>query len=252
MKVDVNQELQDIFGDSPVEVAQEFDLPSRGIFYPSKISRVKIRPLTFEDEKLVITARKARNDPTDSLLAACVQGVPADFVSNLVIIDKIFLVIKLREISFGKFLKSQIHCPACAGIFEVNVNLEEIPVNTFDKDEQYLQFTLPKLKKSVKLKPVKARDQKLFDAQGATVYNELYKFIETLAGKSETLILSEATKKLHVVDTQTILQRITLEGYGIDPRFEYVCEGEGGCGYRGLMSIPIDEDFFSVKSVGSE
>lgn len=248
MRIDVQQELTDIFGDSPSEIVTEVELPSKGVFYPNRISKVKIRPLVFEDEKLVLQARKARTDVTDSLLTACIFGVSPEFVSNLVMMDKMFLIVKLREISFGKALKSIITCPHCKGSFSVNIDLAQIPIIEFDKDEHYLSFELPKLKKPVKLKPCRSRDSKIFDPDGNLLYAELYRFIESLAGKTETLIISEALKKLSAVDTQTIVARITLAGYGLDPRFEYSCEGEGGCGYKGLMSIPLDEDFFSVRS----
>ena len=252
MKQDINPDLREIFDDSPIDIVQEFELPSRGIFYPSKISKIKLRPLVFEDEKLILQAKKARTDTVDSLLASCLQEVPPDFVSNLVIIDKIFLVIKLREISFGKHLRSTIQCPNCGEVFEVNINIEEIPTKYFDSDLSYLTLTLPKLRKEVKLKVCRNKDHKFHDFTGHGMYAELYKFIESLAGKTETLILSEAVKRLSAIDAQTILGRVMLEGYGVDPKFEYACEGEGGCGYKGLLSIPIDEDFFSVKSVGSE
>jgi hypothetical protein len=87
MKQDINPDLREIFDDSPIDIVQEFELPSRGIFYTSKISKVKLRPLVFEDEKLILQAKKARTDTVDSLLTSCLQEVPSDFVSNLVIIE---------------------------------------------------------------------------------------------------------------------------------------------------------------------
>lgn len=247
MRADISKELDDIFGDVPLEISQEFELPSKGVFYNSKISKVKLRPLVFEDEKLILQARRSRTDVMDALLTSCIQGVPQDFVSSLVIIDKMFLILKLREISFGKNLLSKIHCPSCQGLFDVTIDIGEIPVTPFEGDESYLRFTLPVLKKEVVIKLLRSRDQKLVES-AESIHNELYKYIVSLAGKTETLVISEALKKLSAVDIQVLISKIGLQGYGIDPRFEYACEGEGGCGYRGLLAIPIDEDFFSVKS----
>lgn len=249
--INLDQELSEIFDSSPTETEKIVELPSKGVFYNSKVSSVKIKPLLFEDEKALISARKNKEDILNAILQRCIIGVDSNFLSNLLPIDKIFIMIKLREISFSKNYKANIVCPNCREQYEVVLGIDEIPINYYDKEgSDPIEITLPTLKKTAKVKVLRTKDEHLFKSEEGLNAN-LWRNIVELGGKTNHLVISKALEKMSLVDIKLIVDTITLQGYGVDPKFEYVCSDEG-CQYRGILDIPLSEDFFTLSSLGKE
>ena len=251
-KEQVDQELSEIFSDSPSEVEQEVELPSRGIFYSPRIDKIKIKPLLFEDEKSILLAKKNKIDVLEHIFQRCLVGSTSEFLSNMVAIDKIYLTIKLREISFSKNYKANVVCPGCNNQYEVIIGIDEIPVNYYDKDKMDpLEIMLPNLKKLVKVKVLRSKDEYLYAKAENTLVDNLWRFVAEIAGKTNPVVIAKALEKLTLLDAKVIIDTITLQGYGIDPKFEYVCSDER-CQYKGILDIPLTEDFFTMSSLGLE
>ena len=88
----------------PLGDKAEVTLPSGDI--------VKIKPITFEEEKLLINSASSKKDPLNIFIDKCVEG---ENLGSLLFIDKIYLLFKLREISFGNKYKFSITCPTVQG-----------------------------------------------------------------------------------------------------------------------------------------
>ena len=82
--------LEDIFASLPTETEVMVDLPSKGRFYQS--NKITLRPMTFEDEKAMVMAKKDKVDIINTILHRCVHGV---HVQDLLLMDKLFLLERL-------------------------------------------------------------------------------------------------------------------------------------------------------------
>jgi len=87
--------IDDLFEGAEVGTLSE-TLPSRGKLYPGHTGTVTIEPMTYEDE--LALAKSNSTNIVDILINRCVDKVD---VSDLMPIDKLFLIYKIRECPFG-------------------------------------------------------------------------------------------------------------------------------------------------------
>lgn len=119
--------IDSILGDIPSDAAIEVELPSECRIYdlPDPGSPITIRPMTFEDEKIVVSHKKSQ-DPTNIILERCVTNVR---VGDLLSMDKLYLLLKLREISYGDEYNTLLICNHCNAENPSKVNISQLNVN---------------------------------------------------------------------------------------------------------------------------
>ena len=88
-----------------------------------RLAEVSIRPLTFTDEKQLMSSRQGGSEAINKLIEKCVQNVR---IGELLELDKLYLLMKIREISYGAEYQASITCPACAQENKVNFNLSKL------------------------------------------------------------------------------------------------------------------------------
>jgi hypothetical protein len=71
----------------------------------------------------------------------------------------------------------------------------------------------------------------------------LYRFVVSLGGQTDSVFISKAIKRMHIIDVKTIANEVTKGEFGLDPRFMFECPS---CGHNAMMEIPLDASFFSV------
>ena len=103
--------IDDILKDLPTSVETEVILPSEAKLYTLKdpSSPITLRPMTFEDERALISGSKDV-DPVTLLLQRCVTNIN---IAELLPMDKLYLLMKLREISYGDEYKTTLICQHC-------------------------------------------------------------------------------------------------------------------------------------------
>ena len=95
-----------LFSNSGDDTIVVTDLPSKGKFYPG-FKGVEISALTYLDEQSVLTARDGNVDIVSKLLGKSIKGIE---INDLLIMDKIYLLMKVREVSYGKNYEFSINC----------------------------------------------------------------------------------------------------------------------------------------------
>lgn len=235
--------INDILGNLTSDEYVPVELPSRNKGYKFKEGDegVSIRPMTFEDEKVLANSKKMGKDPLNVLLQRCIStNVDVD---GLYLFDKLYLIMKLRQISYGEEYKSLVICQKCSAETEISITIDKIPVDFVDDSfEDPIELTLPKIGKKVKIKIPRVSDEPSLsnlDKLG----NNLWKFVLEINGVSDKTIISEVVKKLPLVDTKTIINALNVEK-GIQTKFHYECDE---CGGGSVMNLPIDENFFNVN-----
>lgn len=236
------EQIASILENLPAETEVDVDVPSRGIPYFGKEGVVRIRPMTFEDEKSMSTgSRTPMFNPANYLLSRCVLNVEVD---RLVIIDKLFLLIKIRELSYGKDYKVGVVCSHCGFENKLNLQLDALLSNKVPEDFNFneIKVYLEGIKKDALLNILTVADEAFVDPE--RIGENLWRFVNTIDGIDNRTVIAKAVSQLPLVDVHTIIKEIMLSQYGIQPQIRFECDS---CRKSNLINLPIDENFFSVN-----
>jgi transcription termination factor NusB len=232
--------LDQLFGQVPTEIDSIVKLPSEGRFYANKVSDVTITPIRFEDEKQLAVSIRNNQNPINLIISKCAKNVE---INNLLLIDKLFLLLKIREISYGNDYPASITCPECGNSSEVNIKLNDLIIKYIPQDiEDPREILLPKLKKKVKVRFPRVSDETYLTNQ-EHIYDNLWRFVSEVDGVSDPVFVSKAIPRMHIMDVKIILNNIMRNDLGLNPKFLFEC---GHCGKTSQMEVPINENFFSV------
>jgi len=233
--------LNDLFSNLNEDTLTITDLPSRGKFYTG-YRGVEVKPLTFLDEQKILNTKDGRTDIVSKLLEKSVEGVDID---SLLFMDKMYLLMKVREVSYGDNYEFNITCPACTSEIKTSLslsdhlNMTQIPEDLEDPREIHL----PKLNVKAKVRFPRSREESLL-RDPEDVYKNMYRFVTSINGNADPVFVSKALKRMHLQDIKKIMSEINKEGYGVNPKFIFECPE---CTYNETMAIPMDVSFFSVS-----
>ena len=233
--------IEDILINVPTNTTLEVDLPSECRVYTLEDSGmpITIRPMTFDDEKAIVGAKK-NDDPVNIVLQRCVTNIK---VMDLLPMDKLYLIMKLREISYGDDYKTLLLCQKCASENPTTVKLSELNVNPVPDDfEDPIAVELPIAKKEAKVRQPRVRDEKLF-SDPESAMDQLWRFVAEIDGHSDKSIIAAVMDKLPLKDMRTILNSIKSD-YGVDTKVKFACKD---CGGVSVVDLPIDASFFDVS-----
>ena len=233
--------IDDLLKELPTDNVVEVELPSECKVYELEDPNmpVTIRPMTFEDEKSIVSAKKEQ-DPVNLVLQRCVTNVK---VLDLLPMDKLFLIMKLREISYGDDYNTLLICQECKAENPTTVKLSQLNVNPVPDDfEDPIVVSLPQLGKDIKVRQPRVRDEKVF-ADTASALDQLWRFVVEIEGHKDKSIIAAVIDKLPLKDVRTLLNSIKSE-YGVDTKIKFACKD---CGGVSVVDLPIDANFFDVN-----
>jgi hypothetical protein len=233
--------IEELLNEVPSNTTQEVELPSecRAYTLDDPNMPVTIRPMTFDDEKAIVGAKK-NDDPVNLVLQRCVNNIK---VLDLLPMDKLYLIMKLREISYGDDYNTLLICQECGAENPTAVKLSSLNVNPVPDDfVDPIEITLPIASKKVKVRQPRVRDEKLFSDTEAAL-DQLWRFVTEIEGHTDKSIISAVMDKLPLKDMRTILNAIKSE-YGVDTKIKFVCKD---CGGVSVVDLPIDASFFDVN-----
>lgn len=231
--------LEKLLEHVPAETEQIVNLPSESRFY-NGITQVSIKPMTFEHEKNVVANLKKDIDPINTLLADCVKGIN---VSELLIFDKVYLLMKLRQISYGDEYKFKIECPKCTRESDVEMSLNDMIINKLPEDlTDPREIILPVSKRKIKLRFPRVKDEVYLNTT-ELVNENFYRFVKSVEGIDDVLLINRFVKKLPLKDAKTIIHEMMRPDLGLDPKVSFECPA---CKKETVVSIPITSNFFSV------
>ncbi len=236
-----DQILEELLSNVPDTAEVEVELPSKNRFYslqdPSK--PVTVRPMTFQDEKAMMSSRNSSMDTINLLLSRCLGNIN---ISSLLQIDKLFAIMKIREISYGDTYTVSIPCDSCKSENKVNFKLSQLVTHYVDDNfTNPAKVHLPVLDKTVKIRLPRISDEKyMINAEYTT--NNLWRFIEDIEGHSSKSIIQKVCEKLPLKDAHAILNLLGGDGYGLDTRVQFACSY---CNHTETIALPITSDFFT-------
>jgi hypothetical protein len=129
----------------------EFELPGGLKTNAGILKRVVMVEMTGEDEENIAHPSVATNGGRiiTTLLARTVKLLgdkppTQDMIRNLLIGDRDFLMVKLRQITIGNDYTVKVSCPKCAEKVEVKINLDDLEVKKLESETYEFPFELHK------------------------------------------------------------------------------------------------------------
>ena len=245
----------------------EIQLPSMGYLNP-EIPDGKIiqRCVTVRDQKFLAGSRSSGGNSRE-LLKRTIQSPETVDIDNLTVPDTLFLMFKLRILSYGEKFSYRTKCPECGQKIDVTVDLSKLPVEYLSDDyAKTLEITLPNSGDLVYTQILRNRDfeeirneakrmaKKNGDEEGTYFILRIAKTIKKIKLKEAN---ADGDKVLeHPVDIQKYVEDLTdLDAtaissttgnirYGILPVVEHVCPE---CKEYIDLNVHFDHNFFRPK-----
>ena len=226
---------------APSDAAIEVELPSENRAYrlENEGAPITLRPMTFEDEKALINASPG-DDPMNLILDRCTENIR---VMDLLQMDKLYLIMKLREISYGDDYDVLLICPDCKGENPTSVKLSELPVYPVPDDfSDPVEVHLKGIDKMCKVRLPRVRDTKMFES-GVDAVDGLWRFVAEIDGHTDKSIIHPVVEGLPLADIKRIMNAMNLP-YGIQTQAKLVCKH---CGGANVVELPIGANFFDAN-----
>lgn len=236
----IDPELEALFG-KPGDGILKAQLPSKGKGYRNCDGYIEVRPMTFEDEKEL--SNLGGEDVIDFLIERCVTGVD---VQDLYIQDKLFVLYKLREASFGTEVELVSTCAVCGHKNTIGVDLAQLPIDFVDEDFTGKKtIKLPSIDKEAEVRIATNQDARYLLTRDSILDN-LWRFVDRIDTIKDRSKISKAIKMMKSPDVRALVSAINSDDFGIQTQAIYYCSKEG-CGAENVSNIPITQDFFTMR-----
>ena len=239
-------------------IYEEIELPSKGRFYDGTDGPangvVSIRSMTGEEEQILATPRFVRKGQAINMIfQRCLKEQFRP--EQLLTIDRTYMLIYLRGISYSPNYDVEVKCPECEKKFGTTIDLNALYVEQCpDTYGPLLQDVLPTTKLPFSYRLSTGRDeQEITDyrerrikafgdasADDTLTYRTamLLDNIDGLNNKSELQIL---LKNLPISDVSYIRNCINEPPFGVDTNVEIVCPS---CLQDFTVDLPLEANFF--------
>lgn len=236
-----DEALNELFANMPPEMDTLVDLPSKGMFY-TNYKGVKVMPLKFEDEYRILLSKDKNVNPVMSIIEKCTEGLR---MPDLLAADKLYLLLKIREISYGSDYKFDVVCPSCGENTLTTLNIaQHLNVTYFPQtltDPRTVK--LPLLKADVEVRFPRSSDD-IYMENSEDASKNLHRFVVSINGNNDPVFIAKAIQKMHIRDLKTITKEIHRRDLGVDTTFRFECPK---CKFNSKLEVPLDANFFSVN-----
>lgn len=242
---------------------KEVTLPSKGYFYGDKLpgGKVTLEPMGTREEKLFATTSSIDgNVVIDKIYANCIH-LPKEIThQELVLGDRLFLLLQLRSISYGNLYSFAFKCESCNERTNHDLDIDKLELKEAQPGStgRFTVIDLPICKESVTLQLLTGVDEDKIRAYGKQVEQKTHgdsgqaEFIYRLArriveiggikaGIRECIDFAE---KLRGLDSLKIRDAIDDNEVGPITKVEVDCKR---CGWSNSVTMPLESEFFRPK-----
>lgn len=230
-QVDVDSIVDELLGEAPINAEVSVTIPSG--------KTVTLRPITFEEEKQLVGLSEKGIDPSRLLIDKCTSDLKID---DILLIDKIYILFKLRELSFGSVYKFNASCPACRHQQAISIDINDLPVTEMDGESEE-EIELPMSKKKIIVRRASVRDEPIV-MDTDRIFDNLWKFVVSFEGNDNPMVIQKVLTKLAAGDINKIMSVVMCEGYGLSNEVMFRC---GSCKKETPIQLPLTKNFFSVS-----
>ena len=217
------------------------ELPSQGLLYPNKKSKVKVEFLTAYDEN-VLTSPNILN--SGKLIDVLIERKVKDlgFDHNLLLEgDRMAIVLFLRVSAFGEKYIQPVIDPKTSKLVEGEVDLTTLknkPLTVKPDENGLFDFSLPKSNKSVKFRLLTGKDEEEIDVLDKQVMDRnkndvsskttlrIERTIMEIDGEKDKIKISNILKALPIMDIRKLNKYVSDIEPGVD--FKTTARTQGG------------------------
>ena len=202
-----------------------FELPSG--------TELELREMTGAEEELLTNQRLIRSgEAINQVLRNCFvrlgEKTDPDLseVMNLLSGDRLFALVRLRQISLGDEVELELSCPnsACRMTNFVTINLEDLKVTPYGEDREFA-FKLPGSKKTVRFGYLDGQKEKrLASLREPNRSSAMLIRILDIDGKAPS---KKSLAEMSMRDRNALRQEMSRVDAGIDTSVETECDGCG-------------------------
>lgn len=241
-------------------IAEDFELPSKGLIYGKNINpTIKLRSMTtMEEMKITAPSNNQYKNLAECIESCMVDKLPIS-VYDMCIGDYEYLLHKMRVVTYGPDYKMVSICPYCETVEEATINLDDIEVLDFDINkfkeastvyleksdkEITLRYQTPRMLDSIKKKCNDVRKNKPEDKLNYEIYYTLEESIDLVGGvKLNYADKENFIKKLPLKDTKKLKHAIDKLNnlVGLKNDVKYICKE---CGKEVHTSFRFGPEFF--------
>ncbi len=233
-------------------------LPSLGKFYDGSDGPtdgiVYLRPMTGEEEQILATPRYVkRGKALDMIFESCIQGrIDA---AKLLSVDRTYLLIYLRGISYTPNYEVEVKCPECSHKYPATISLE-LDVDNCPEDfgVDNLDDVLPTSKFNFSYRLARGADEaeinqyrerrtKAWGDQAAddTLHYRTALLIQEIEGITDKGQIQQLAKRLPINDLSYIRDLVNNPPFGVDTNIEMICPS---CYGEYTIELPMETSFF--------
>lgn len=238
---------------------EEVTLPSMGKFYDNGGAPtdgvINVRCMTGEEEQILATPRFVKKGQAINMIFRnCVrESISPD---QLLTIDRTWLLIYLRGISYGTDYEVEVRCSECGTRQQATIDLDSLAVSRCPTEfgPQSLAETLPKsgYKFTYRLANgkdentiQKHRDQRMRkenedDADDTWLYRASL-LISDFEGLTDQSSIMTLISRLHIQDVSYIRTVLAEPPFGVDTKVSLLCKN---CWEEFQVELPMDANFF--------
>jgi hypothetical protein len=247
-KVSKSSELNDILNKLLSKVEEKtawipIILPTMGMYNDSQDSEIMIRPFTFEDEKILRSINKLSdgNRVIKSLVTRCTQGIEYD---DLALVDKNYILFKLREVSYGDDYNIEATCNECGASHKLKISIADLPVNYIDTTKPIENSVyLPDSEVTLEYRITTAKDEDYFTNPN-TLMDNLWRLVTSVDGHTERIIIQGFIQKSTAKDIAYLRNKLDKSEIGLQTKVNFICTE---CNFDSVIELPINESFFNVN-----
>jgi hypothetical protein len=213
-------------------------------------SEIELREMTGGEEELLTNQRLIRNgDAVNQVLANCVlrigeKGeVGTSDVLDMLSGDRLFTLVKLRQVSLGDEVELELVCPnqACRAKNHALVNLDGLPVTPYGEEREFV-FTLPASGSKVRFVHLDGhKEKRLAQMQEPSISAAMMIRILDIDGKAPS---KKALAEMPMRDRSAVRQEMLRVDAGIDTKVEIDCDS---CGSRIRTRLEAEPSFYSPE-----
>jgi hypothetical protein len=230
-------------------------LPSRGMFYPSRIDRVDVEYMTSKDEDLLTTPSLIESGNVINILLKRKIKTRGVIVEDLLEGDRNAIILYLRTSSYGSDYTVQVADPRTGIPFKTTIDLLQLkykePVEMPDESGHF-SVKLPMRKKTVVFRLLTSGEDNLLFKKAEALkdaFNLEFTEYSTMKIKSHIISIDGNTDRSYIdrfvdampaLDSYTIRRKIQTVSPDVDMSYEFMAKD----GYKFLATLSVGTDFF--------
>lgn len=242
---------------------EEVVLPSRGKFYDGVIApengKINIRCMTGEEEEILATPRYIKKGQAINMIFRNCVREPIN-PDKLLTIDRTWLLIYLRGISYTPEYEVDVRCTECATKFQTSIDLDHLKVNycpdNFSMDD--LADALPKSGYKFTYRLATGNDENVIqEHRDRRIKNQVdggrddtWSFrasllIEEIEGLNDQEAIQTLISRLPIQDVAYLRTLMIDQPFGVETKVTIVCPS---CTEPFQVEMPMDTNFFFPKA----